>query len=146
MPGIVSFETGESPWNRHSHFSPGGGCHLKGERLSKWAWPPFSRDLNTVPRPQDRLKTIPRLSFSVPRVHFDPTRGILLFRVAGFYSFSPNSMFQLGEEFAQLGEEFVQLGESLGELGESLNGVGEKSVQVGVKSVDLGESNSGNSS
>jgi hypothetical protein len=105
-----------------------------------------SKDLNTVSRLQDRLKTIPRLSFSVPRVHFDPTRGILLFRVAGFYSFSPNSMFQLGEEFAQLGEEFVQLGESLGELGESLNGVGEKSVQVGVKSVDLGESNSGNSS
>ena len=104
------------------------------------------KDLNTVPRLQDRLKTIPRLSFSVPRVHFDPTRGILLFRVAGFYSCSPNSMFQLGEEFAQLGEEFVQLGESLGELGESLNGVGEKSVQVGVKSVDLGESNSGNSS
>ena len=108
--------------------------------------PAATVDLNTVSRLQDRLKTIPRLSFSVLRVHFDPTRGILLFRVAGFYSCSPNSMFQLGEEFAQLGEEFVQLGESLGELGESLNGVGEKSVQVGVKSVDLGESNSGNSS
>jgi hypothetical protein len=42
---IASFETADVAGNGGSFFSrrEGGGCHLKGERLSKRAWPPIER-------------------------------------------------------------------------------------------------------